>query len=455
MHLLVKNADWIITMDDANRELRGRDILVDGSRIAAIGRDLAAPPGAEVIDGRGKWVFPGLINTHHHLYQTLTRCIGPVQQSELFGWLKYLYPIWAGLTPDSVYAGAMVGLSELLLSGCTTASDHHYVFPQGQPGDLIDRQIEAAKVLGIRFHPCRGSMSLSVKDGGLPPDSVVQTQDEILADSERLIKKHHDPNPYAMCRIVLAPCSPFSVTRSLMEESVLLARKYGVFCHTHLAETRDEDDFCREKMGLRPLEYMAEVGWLGEDIWFAHGIHFKDSELDILANTKTGVAHCPCSNQKLSSGTAKVPQMLKKGVPVGLAVDGSASNDASSLLLEMKSSLLIHKLTWGIDSLSAREVLSLATRGSAKVLGRDDIGSLAVDKAADLFMVDGQAIDYAGCQDPVTALVTCGGNQNVKTVIVNGKPVVRDGRLVNTQEAEVARIGREASQELLRKAGLE
>ncbi|MGI6366467.1 MAG: 8-oxoguanine deaminase [Bacillota bacterium] len=451
MAILLKNAAFIATMDDEGRELRGQDILVEGPAIRKIGPDLAPPPGATVIDAEKYWVFPGLVNTHHHLYQTLTRCIRGIQEAELFPWLKFLYPIWAGLDQEAVTAGALVGLAELLKSGCTTASDHHYVFPRGQE-QLIDCQIQAAAQLGIRFHPCRGSMSLGEKDGGLPPDSVIQSEEEILADCQRLIQRYHDAEEYSMCQIVLAPCSPFSVTRSLLEQSVELARKHGVRCHTHLAETRDENEFCLEKVGMRPLEYMRSVGWLGEDIWFAHGIHFTEAELDELAATGTGVAHCPASNQKLASGTAKIPQMLARGVKVGLAVDGSASNDGSNMLAELKEALLIAKLNWGIDSLSARDVLAMATRGGARLLGREDIGCLAPGKAADLFLVRADCLDYAGCQDPITALVTCGG-ATVDITMVNGRIVVRDGQLVGMEEGEIARRGNAAAQRLLRKAG--
>lgn len=453
MALLIKNAAFIATMDAQGRELRGEDILIDGPKITAMGKNLPVPAQAKVVDASGHWVFPGLINTHHHLYQTLTRCIGQIQQAELFPWLKFLYPIWAGLTGDAVYAGALVGLGELLKSGCTTASDHHYVFPRGQ-SMLIDREIEAAAELGIRFHPCRGSMSLGEKDGGLPPDSVIQSEEEILADSLRLIENYHDSREYAMCRIALAPCSPFSVTRSLMEKSVELARKHGIHCHTHLAETRDENQFCLEQVGMRPLAYMRDVGWLGSDVWFAHGIHFTDAELEVLAATGTGVAHCPASNQKLASGTARIHEMLKLGVPVGLAVDGSASNDGSNMLAELKEALLTAKLTWGIDSLSARDVLAMATRGSARLLGRDDIGSLAPGKAADLFLVRADSLDYAGCHDPVTALVTCGSSATIDITMVNGRIVVQDGRLTTRHEGDIASLGREAAAELLRKAGI-
>jgi cytosine/adenosine deaminase-related metal-dependent hydrolase len=453
MALLIKNAAFIATMDAHGRELRNQDILIEGPAIAAIGPNLTPPPAAQVLDASNRWVFPGLVNTHHHLFQTLTRCVPAIQEAELFPWLKYLYPIWAGLSADAVYAGALVGLGELLKSGCTTTGDHHYVFPRGE-SQLIDREITAAKELGIRFHPCRGSMSLGEAEGGLPPNSVIQREEEILADSQRLIVKYHDGEPFAMCRIALAPCSPFSVTRSLLVQSVELARKYGVRCHTHLAETKDETRFCLEQAGMRPLEYMKDVGWLGSDIWFAHGIHFIEEELAELAATATGIAHCPVSNQKLSSGTAAVPAMLRRGIPVGLAVDGSASNDGSNMLAELKAALLIAKLTWGIDSLSARDVLAMATRGGASLLGREDIGSLAPGKAADLFIVRGDSIDYAGCRDPITALVTCGSSETVDTTIVNGRVVVKNGSLLTMKEEEIARLGNAAAGELMAKAGI-
>lgn len=453
MALLIKNAAFIATMDADNSELRNQDILIEGPAIAAIGPNLNPPPAAEVLDASNRWVFPGLVNTHHHLFQTLTRCVPAIQEAELFPWLKYLYPVWAGLSADAVYAGALVGLGELLKSGCTTAGDHHYVFPRGE-SQLIDREIAAAKELGIRFHPCRGSMSLGEAEGGLPPNSVIQREEEILADSRHLIVKYHDGEPYAMCRIALAPCSPFSVTRSLLVQSVELARKYGVRCHTHLAETKDETRFCLEQAGMRPLEYMKDVGWLGSDIWFAHGIHFNEEEMAELAATATGIAHCPVSNQKLSSGTAAVPAMLRRGIPVGLGVDGSASNDGSNMLAELKAALLIAKLTWGIDSLSARDVLAMATRGGASLLGREDIGSLAPGKAADLFLVRADSIDYAGCRDPITALVTCGSSETVDTTIVNGRIVVKNGGLLTMEEEEIARLGNAAAGELMAKAGI-
>lgn len=451
--LFIKQAAFVATMDDQDREVKGWDILIDGPAIAAMGPSLTPPPEAEVIEAGNMWVFPGLVNTHHHLFQTLTRCIGEVQQLELFPWLKFLYPIWAGLTAEAVAAGTALGLAELLKSGCTTACDHHYLFPRGAGGQLIDVQIEVARQLGIRFHPCRGSMSLGEKDGGLPPDEVVQSDAEILADCERLINSYHEPGPYSMCQLVLAPCSPFSATRELLEQSALLARRHGLRLHTHLAETRDEDAYCRRQLGMGPLNYMEEVGWLNNDVWFAHGIHFTNADIMRLGAVGAGVAHCPTSNQKLSSGAAKVPAMLNRFVPVGLGVDGSASNDGSNMLAEMKTALLLAKFRWGIDSLSARDVLAMATRGGARLLGREDIGCLAPGKAADLFLVREQRLEYAGCHDPVTGLATCGCGP-VDMTIVNGRVVVRQGQLVSGDEEKIAAEACGEAGKLLQRAGL-
>lgn len=450
--LLIKDVDVIITMDDERRELQDHSILIENGFITAIDAHIEEEKGWEVRDGRGYWVFPGLINTHHHLYQTLTRCVPEVQEAQLFQWLKTLYPIWARLTPEGVGTGARLGLGELLKSGCTTAVDHHYVFPRRVSPYLIDVQIEAARELGIRFHPCRGSMSRGEKEGGLPPDSVVQDEETILKDCLRLIKEYHDPQPNSMCQIVLAPCSPFSVTPSLMEDTIALAREYGIYCHTHLAETMDEEEYCLETLGLRPLEFMEKTGWLGRDVWFAHGIHFQEEELEVLARTQTGVAHCPVSNQKLSSGVAKIPRMLALGVPLGLAVDGSASNDSSNMMGEMKAALLIHKLYWGIDSVSARDILTMATRGGADLLGREDLGSLEPGKAGDLFMVKKNRLGFAGAgSDPITALIACGDTLQVDCTIVRGRVVVEEGRLQHVDEEALAWEGHSLSRQMLGK----
>ncbi len=450
--LLLKNIDFLVTMDEKRRELKGYSLLIEDGIITRLEKEIQAQPDWKIIDAENKWVFPGLINTHHHFYQTLTRCLGEVQGAELFPWLKTLYPIWARLTPDGVTASTRIALAELLKSGCTAASDHHYVFPRGQDPELIDYQIETAREMGVRFHPCRGSMSRGEDEGGLPPREVVQKESEILDDSLRLIEKYHDPSPYSMCQIVLAPCSPFSVTPELLRETVVLARQYGIRCHTHLAETRDEDDYCEKELGMRPLEFMEKVGWLGQDIWYAHGIHFLDDELDVLARTKTGVAHCPVSNQKLSSGVARIPEMLKKGIPVGLAVDGSASNDGSNMLVEMKSALLLHKLYWGIDSISSRDVLEIATRGGAELLGRPDLGSIATGQAGDLFMVDKRSVGYAGAEtDPVTALLTCGDSFQADLTVVGGKVLVQEGRLKEFAEEDLNREAAQKSRAMLEK----
>ncbi len=439
-------------MDEKRRELEGFSLLIEDGVITRVEKDIQAQPEWEVIDAGEYWVFPGLVNTHHHFYQVLTRSWENVQQAELFPWLKNLYPVWARLTPRGVVASTRIALAELLKSGCTTASDHHYVFPRGQDSGLIDYQIETAREMGVRFHPSRGSMSLGEDEGGLPPREIVQKESEILEDSLRLINSYHDPSPYSMCQIVLAPCSPFSVTPELLRETAVLARQYGVRCHTHLAETRDEDDFCQKELGMRPLEFMEKMGWTGGDVWYAHGIHFQDEELEVLARTGTGVAHCPVSNQKLSSGVARIPEMLEKDIPVGLAVDGSASNDGSNMLVEMKSALLLHKLYWGIDSMSARKVLEMATLGGARLLGRPDLGSIAPGQAGDLFMVDRRRVGYAGAQsDPVTALLTCGDSFQSDLTIVAGKILVREGKLVKFAEEDLHREAEKESRTMLEK----
>ncbi|MGM0471041.1 MAG: 8-oxoguanine deaminase [Bacillota bacterium] len=450
---LIKNADQIITMDDEKRVLTDCNILIEDGEIKELGPEVKNDGNVDkVIDAQDKFVFPGLVNTHHHFYQTLTRCIPEVQNVELFQWLKTLYPIWANLTVEAVQTSTFVALGELLKTGCTTSTDHHYVFPQGISDKLIDEQIKSAQKLGVRFHPTRGSMSLGEDDGGLPPNSVIQSEEEILTDSQRLIEKYHNPDHLSMCQIVLAPCSPFSVTPEIMEETVKLARDYGVQCHTHLAETEDENEFCLEQLGKRPLDYMESVGWVGEDIWYAHGVHFNDDELELLAETSTGVAHCPVSNQKLASGIARIPEMLEMGIPVGLGVDGSASNDSSDMIGEMKATLLLHRVNSSIKSMSPEKVLEMATRGGAELLGRDDIGSLEPGKAADLFMVDKYRLGLAGAfHDPITALITCGDSNVVDLTMVNGQVVVEDGELVNVNERQIAKNANRISQEIVKK----
>lgn len=436
--LLIKNAKTIVTMDKKRNVYHNADLLIENGFITALGTNVSVPSQVDrIIDASNMIVYPGLINTHHHLYQVLTRNYPRVQQMELFDWLKTLYRLWRGLNDEMVYTSALVGLGELVKYGCTTCCDHHYVFPQGE-SFLIDRQIEAAREVGVRFYACRGSMSRGESDGGLPPDSLVQTTKEILADSERLIKTYHDPSPGSFVQIVLAPCSPFSVTTELLVESAALARQYNVRLHTHLAETLDEEAFCLELLGKRPLEYMESVGWLGEDVWYAHGIHFNSEEIDLLANTKTGVAHCPVSNEKLASGTAKIKEMLDKGVPVGLAVDGSASNDCSNLLAEIRSCFLIHRLNNSAEAPSGEDILALATNGSARLLGRNDLGSLEIGKAGDCFLLNVNRLEYAGTLDDPSALpAVVGINRPVDFTIVGGKVIFEKGILKGIDEEQV------------------
>ena len=447
--ILIKNIKEIVTMDQERNRLKGYSLLIKDNRVDKIAQEIEFTAD-QVIDGADYFLYPGLINTHHHFYQTLTRNIAQVQNVELFNWLKYLYPIWARLTPEAVYYSSLVAMGELLKTGCTTSVDQFYVFPRSQPKELLDEEFRAAEEIGIRFHGSRGSMSLGEKDGGLPPDSVVQTEEEILSDSQRVIEKFHNSRPFAMQRVVLAPCSPFSVTENLLRESIKLARNYKVRSHTHLAETKDEEKYCQEIFSMRPLDYMKKVGWLGKDIWFAHGVDLTEREIDLLADTGTGVAHCPVSNQKLASGAANIPYMLQKRVPVGLAVDGSASNDSSNMIAELKAAFLMHRLIYGISSMSAEEVLSMATNGGRDVLNQQEIGSLEEGKAADMFLISSKRLGFAGgLSDPVSALVTSGDSQIVDINIVNGKIVVSDGRLVNIDEEKVIEKANQISQKMM------
>ena len=436
--LLVKNALAIVTVDDEDRILKNESILIEDGVITYIGKE--ARQADREIRADGCFVYPGLINTHNHLYQTFTRNLPQVQKMELFPWLITLYEIWKGLDEDCVFYSSLTGLGELLRCGCTTAMDHHYVFPQVGSEHFIDRQFEAADLLGIRFHAARGSMSLGKSDGGLPPDELVQPVDVILKDSRRLVEKYHDPKPFAMHQVSLAPCSPFSVSEDLLIESAALARSLGVRLHTHLCETKDEERFTLSKLGMRPLAYMEKCGWVGPDVWYAHGIHFNDDELRLLADTGTGIAHCPVSNMKLSSGVCRLPDMLRLGVRVSLAVDGAASNDGQNLMAEIRTAYLLHRLTFGSGAPSGYELLKIATRGGAAVLGRDDIGQLSVGKAGDLFLVDAAGLDTVGVgQDPGSFLGTVGCSKPAKSVVVAGREVVRNGRLLGIDEEETAR----------------
>ena len=435
--LLIRNISALITCDDHDSLLENVDLYAEDGVIRAMGPRLDRQADT-VLDGTNMLCYPGLINTHHHLYQVFSRNLPQVQNMELFDWLKTLYEIWKNLDADVVRLSSLTGMGELMKHGCTTCFDHHYVFPQGA-GDLLGAQFAAADELGIRMHASRGSMDLSVKDGGLPPDSVVQTVDEIMADSIRCIERYHDPSFGAMHRLALAPCSPFSVSAELLRQSAILARQYGVRLHTHLCETRDEENYMLAREGVRPLAYMERLGWLGSDVWFAHGIHFNDDELRLLARTGTGVAHCPISNMKLASGVARIPEMLALGVPVGLAVDGSASNDGSSLMEELRTAYLLHRLHSSKAAPSGYDVLKMATRGSARLLGRDDIGQLAVGKCADLFMIDRRRLELVGaCCDPRSVLATVGVRGAVDYTVVHGVVTVAQGRLTRIDEEKTA-----------------
>jgi len=456
--LLIKNIHTLVTMDDHRQELQNTNIFIKDGFIHAIG-DLQDLPGSadEVLDFSGHIVFPGFINTHHHFYQTLTRAVPKAQNANLFNWLVTLYPIWARMTPSDIRTSTQTALAELALSGCTTASDHLYLFPNGSQ---LDDEIQAAAQVGLRLHASRGSMSLGESQGGLPPDSVVDSEEEILKDSQRLIEAYHDPNPGAMVQIVLAPCSPFSVTGELMRQSAELAREYGVQLHTHLAETKDEEDFCIEKFGHRPVAYMQEVNWIGEDVWFAHSVHVNQEEIQLYADTGCGVAHCPGSNMRLASGIAPIVQMLTRGVKVGLGVDGSASNDASHLLGEARLAMLLARLDAGLGGasrsgedapplMSARQALEIATRGGAAVLGREDIGSLEVGKCADLFAINLNRLDYAGAlHDPVAAALFC-APQKVDFNIVGGKVVVKEGELATLNVPNLVQKHNQAAKRLM------
>lgn len=445
--LLIKNIHSVVTCDDEDRILHQVNLFIQDGVIKSM--DETQPQADRVIDGSNLVLYPGLINTHHHLYQILTRNLPQVQNLELFDWLRTLYQIWKNLDSRAVYDASLAGMAELAKYGCTTVFDHHYVFPR-ESHEFLDAQFAAARQLGVRFTASRGSMDLSEKDGGLPPDSVVQTVTEILTASEEAVRKHHDPKPFSMNQIVLAPCSPFSVSADLMRETASLARSLDVRLHTHLAETRDENSYLVEKLGMRPLAYMQQLGWVGPDVWYAHGIHFNDAELRILAETQTGVAHCPASNMKLSSGVARIPEMLAMGIPVGLAVDGSASNDGSSLMEEMRLAYLLHRLTSAEKAPSGYEILKVATRGSARLLGRTDIGQLKVGMAGDFFAIDRDRLELAGAAlDVASMLSTVGLKGPVDYTVTGGHVIVDRGNLVGIEEGSLCRAVEVHTQRML------
>lgn len=458
--LLIQHADLLVTMDEARREIPDGAVMLDDNVIVWVGptseldketRDAAD----EVLSAQGKLVMPGMVNTHHHFYQTLTRVIPAAQDAVLFDWLKTLYPIWAELTPDDVFLSTQLALVELMLTGCTTSSDHHYLWPNGT---RIDDQFAAAATVGVRFHGARGSMSLGESQGGLPPDRVTEDEETILRECRRAVETFHDPARFAMQRVVIAPCSPFSVTPELMRASADLARSFGpvadVHLHTHLAETRDEESFCLERFGKRPGDYAESLAWTGDDVWHAHCVHLNQPEVDLFARTRTGVAHCPTSNMRLASGIAPVRAMLDAGVPVGLGVDGSASNDSSDMLNEARQALLLQRVGGDPAALTARQALEIATVGGAAVLGRDDIGVLAPGMAADLVAFDLQSLFMSGgaVHDPVAALVF-GKAQTADFVIVNGRVLVEEGQLRALDVRRLVTQHNNAARALLARAG--
>lgn len=426
--LLVRGAELLVSMDDAGSQWADGGIYVEGNVIQQIGPSSELPSEAdEVIDARGMLVMPGLVNTHHHFFQTLTRNLPAAQNADLFHWLVAHYPIWAGLTPEAIYISSKVAIAELMLSGCTTSSDHTYIWPNGA---RLDDQIRAAAEMDFRFHASRGSMSVGESKGGLPPDHVVEDEDAILRDSRRLIEEYHDPSRGSMLRVVLAPCSPFSVSPDLMRESIELARAYGVHSHTHLAETTDEEEYCRSLFGKTPVELAESLGWVGADVWHAHMVHPHAEEIERLGRTRTGVAHCPTSNMRLASGVMPLRQLREAGARVGLGVDGSASNDGSHMLAEARQALLMHRLHDGPNALTAHEALRLATRGGAEVLGREDIGHLAPGMAADFigYRLDTLGLAGGAVHDSLASLVFC-RPPNVELSVINGQVRAREGRL--------------------------
>lgn len=455
--LLVKNARLMATMDAGRREIEQGGLFIEDGFIKQVGRTSELPRSAdEVLDLSDHLLLPGLINTHHHFYQTLTRAVPAAQDANLFNWLKTLYPIWARMTPDDIFTSTKTALAELALSGCTTASDHLYLFPNGS---RLDDEIAAAQEMGVRIHASRGSMSLGESKGGLPPDSVVDTEENILKDSQRLIERYHDDQPGSMVQIVLAPCSPFSVTGELMKQSAVLARQYGVHLHTHLAETQDEQAFCEQQFGYRPLPYMQSLDWVGQDVWFAHSVYINKEEIDVYAKTGCGVAHCPGSNMRLASGMAPIWEFLAAGVNVGIGVDGSASNDSSHLLAEARLAMLLARVRAGVEGaslsgseapiLTARQALEMATIGGAAVLGRTDIGSLEPGKCADFIAINLNRLDYAGAlHDPLAAILFC-NPVGVDYNVVGGKFIIKEGQLQTLDLSEHIQKHNKAAARLL------
>jgi len=458
MTLIALNAEVLVTMDEQRREISNGALVAEGAVVQWTGASEDLPVqyrqqmdagSAQVLDMRGHVLMPGLINTHHHMYQSLTRAVPAAQDAELFDWLTNLYMLWSHLTPEMIYASTQTAMAELMLSGCTTSSDHLYLYPNGS---RLDDSIAAAQVMGMRFHAARGSMSVGQSKGGLPPDAVVEDEADILRDSQRLIEQYHDPARHAMLRVVVAPCSPFSVSRDLMRESAVLARAHGVSLHTHLAENDSDVDYSREKFGMTPAQYAESLGWVGHDVWHAHCVKLDADGIALFGRTGTGVAHCPCSNMRLASGIAPIRHMCEVGVPVGLGVDGSASNDGAHMLGEARQAMLLQRVGFGPAAMSARQALEMATLGGAKVLNRDDIGALAPGMSADFVAFDMRHVAYAGAeQDPVAALVFCTPTQ-VSTSVINGRVVVEHGQLLTADLPRVLHRHRELANTLFRRA---
>lgn len=454
--ILLKNCFFIGTFDE-DKTYRNYDILIENNKIKKIAADISADSelaeDIKIIDARNLVVIPGLVNTHHHFYQTLTRNLPAVQNAKLFDWLVYLYEIWKYIDEEAVYYSSLIAMGELLKTGCTLSTDHHYLYPDSFTADLMGTQFRAAEKLGMRFSPSRGSMSLSKKNGGLPPDSVVQTESQILEDSLRVIEKYHDPSEDSMRKIVLAPCSPFSVTIENMKETAKLARIYNVRLHTHLAETQDEEEFCIAKMGKKPLALMESADFLGEDVFFAHGIFFDDDEFKVLAETKSSVAHCPSSNMRLGSGIARVKEMLEMGIRVGVAVDGSASNDSSDMLGELRNALLLQRVKYGSNGLTSRQAYQMGIQNGASILNFNNTGKLKEGYLADIALFNINKLEYTGSlSDPLSALLFSGISHQTEYTIVNGKIVVEKGRLVGEDEELIIKKGNEIAARLLNSA---
>ena len=458
MTVIALHADVLVTMDAQRREIKDGALVADGPALQWVGPSSELPAqyqaliddgSAQVLDMRGKVVIPGLVNTHHHMYQSLTRAVPAAQDAELFGWLQNLYMLWSHLTPEMIYASTQTAMAELMLSGCTTTSDHLYLYPNGAK---LDDAIAAAQVMGMRFHAARGSMSLGRSKGGLPPDAVVEEEEAILRDSLRLIEQYNDNRRHAMLRVVLAPCSPFSVTRDLMRESANMARTHGVSLHTHLAENDNDVAFSLEKFGQTPAQYAESLGWVGPDVWHAHCVKLDEAGIQLFARTGTGVAHCPCSNMRLASGIAPIRHMCDAGVPVGLGVDGSASNDGAHMLGEVRQAMLLQRVGHGPAAMTARQALEIATLGGAKILNRDDIGALAAGMSADFVAFDMHQIGYAGAgHDPVAALVFCTPT-NVDTSVINGRVVVHQGKLQTADLTHIIQIHQRMARSLFEAA---